>query len=192
MHYARYLRIHSFIIFKGLLFTPKKESSNELLLALQSTRKTTSFIPQESRPKDQTNINYLLVGVGGTISLFLLVLVIQFCKKRKSAGRKVASQRMTNENDARDKSANQAQHWNRKESYQSLQGNTSVQCFDRINTEYHEIDECLEKQNPLFHPCSCASGNDVSRLPTKSITCKRSTKHKCSHINDADDYLQPL
>lgn len=192
LHYTWYLRIHTFVFFKGTLFTSKKEISNELWLALQSTGKTTSFIPQQSRPKDQTNINYLLVGVGGAISLFLLILVMQLCKKHKSAGRKAASQRMINENDARDNSTNQAQNWNRKESYQILQGNKSVQCFDRINPEYHEIDECLEKQNPLFNPCSCASENDVSRLPTNSSTCKRSTKHKCSYINNSDDYLQPL
>lgn len=178
--------------FKGTLFTSKKASSYELLLALQSTGKATSLIPQQSRPKDQTNINYLLVGVGGAISLFLLILVMQLCKKHKSAGRKEASQQMTNENYANDKTTNQALNWNRKESYQILQGNKSVQYVDRMNPEYQEIDECLEKQNPFVHSCSCASGNDVSRLPTNSSTCKRSTKHKCSDINNADDYLQPL
>lgn len=141
---------------------------------------------------DQFNTNYLLVGVGGAISLFLLLLLIQFCKKHKSAERKVASQRMTNENDARDKSTNQAQNCIRKESYQILQGNQSIKCFDRINPEYHEIDECLEKQNPLFNPCSCASENDVTRLPTNSSSCKRSTKHKCSFMYNSDDYLQPM
>lgn len=192
LHFTRYLRIHTLIFFKGTLFTPKKDSSNELLLALQSTRKTTLFIPQQPRPKDQTNINHLLVCAGGNISLFLLILVMQLCKKHKSTGRKVASQRMTNQNDARDNSTNQAQNWNRKESYQILQRNESVQCFDRINPVYHEIDECLEKQNPLFHPCSCASENDVTRLATNSSNCKRSKEHKCSFKYNSDDYLHPM
>lgn len=182
----------TFIYFKGTLITPKKQNSNESLFASQSTGKITSFIPQQSEPKDQININYLLAGVGGAISLFLLILLMQLCKKHKPFGRKVASQRMANEDDARDNSTNQAQNWNKKESYQILQGNQCVQCFDRMNPEYDEIDECLEKQNPLFQPCSCASKNDVTRLPTNSSNCKRSTKHKCSFMYNSDDYLHPM
>lgn len=192
LHYTQYLCIHTFIFSKGTLITAKKQTSNEPLFASQSTGKITSFIPQQSGPKDQINLNYLLAGVGGAISLFLLILLMQLCKKHKPFGRKVASQRTANEDDARDKSTNQAQNWNRKESYQILQGNQSVQCFDRMNPEYHEIDECLETQNPLFHPCSCASENDVTRLATNSSNCKRSTEHKCSFKYNSDDYLHPM
>lgn len=176
----------------GTLNTSNREISNGQLHASTSTEKITSFSPQQSGSGDGIHINYLLAGVGAVMSLCLLILVIQLFKKHKSAGRKLASQRMANENDARDKSTNQSQNLNKKVSYQTLKGDTSVRCVDHMSPEYHEIDERLEKHNPFFHPCSCSSGNDVSRLTTNSSDWKQLQKNTCLDLNNSDAYLQPL
>lgn len=168
----------------------------------------TLSIPEQYGPRDKNNVNYSVVGVGGVISIFLFILVVQLCKKQKSAIRGSASLRIVNGNDTRDESGNKTQNWHRKKSYQIPKENKSIRCYDHINSEYQEIDECSEKKNEstflnasgcfemksnISHLFStCPSKKNVSRLPSNTSYCQQLPISTCSEIDHSDAYLQPL
>lgn len=194
---------------KGCLFSSRKavylttsEKGDELFYSsktyLQTTEKITLYFSKHSEPKDEININYLLVGVGGAISLFLFILIMQLCKKHTSTKRKSTNLRMDNGNHTTDESTNQTQNCNRKDSYQIPKVNKSLPFYDHMNSEYQEIDECLERKNafaffngqgrfekkhPLSCPSSsCASGNEDQRFPLKTSNSTQFTINTCLDV----------
>lgn len=198
------------LLFFGFVFLIEK--GDELFYSsktyLQTTEKITLYFSKHSEPKDEININYLLVGVGGAISLFLFILIMQLCKKHTSTKRKSTNLRMDNGNHTTDESTNQTQNCNRKDSYQIPNVNKSLPFYDHMNSEYQEIDECLERKNafaffngqgrfekkhPLSCPSSsCASGNEDQRFPLKTSNSTQFTINTCLDVVHSDAYLQPM
>lgn len=167
--------------------------------------KMTLSIPEQYGPRDKTNVNYLVVGVGGVISIVLFILVMQLYRKQKCSIRGSASLPIVNGNDTRNESRNKTQNWHRKRSYQIPEENKSSRCYDHINTEYQEIDEFSEKKNEstFLNASGCfeiesnffstyPSINNVSRLPSNTSCGQQLPINKCSEIDHSDAYLQPL
>lgn len=149
----------------------------------------TSLITEKPVKKNQIDNNYLTVSLGILISMLLLIIAIQLCKKSKSA-RKKPSKQKSNVNQICEEFCNDPQ--NRDEKYQKISSSQRFNNFYRnMDAVYSEIDESVE----LIHTAAFKNGESEFESDTIPLQLKDSSSLK--KINDgiipqsSDLYLLP-
>lgn len=101
----------------------------------------------KSNPTNELSLtNYLIVGVGAFIGVPLIVLVIQKCLKSKSAKRNVSKINTDDQDEAVDSTVKSHDADTKKYGGLYHYGNRE-HFYQQIDSDYQEIDHCVEKVN---------------------------------------------
>ncbi|XP_062585528.1 uncharacterized protein LOC134247203 isoform X2 [Saccostrea cucullata] len=109
-------------------------------------------IVTESPPLQITlNSNTILIGIGGLISLLLMVIILQRCLKSKSKKRKISrnSKRAERQSDTetyfnKSKISKLSSTQSGRENYHELRGSTNDITNEQLESHYQELDQCLD------------------------------------------------
>lgn len=115
-----------------------------------SVGRETHSILDQFMPKSEINGTYLLLGVGAVLTIFLFIIAIQLIKNSKFAKRNhLGSQSVSVTNKSVNATSNEFNHGNTKLYNRVQNENTSHHCYLHMNSEYHEIEECMESNGSL-------------------------------------------
>lgn len=108
--------------------------------------------------------NYLIVGVGVVISMFLFMILIQLCKNSRTAKRNKFTRQKRNTNEKPDESSHPRTYRENKEYKTISSSRNSSRLYRPMDIVYHEIDECMEMMpTPTFQ--NVASKLDCNTVP---------------------------
>lgn len=102
------------------------------------------FSKETSMQKREINTNYLLAGAGAVIFLLLFIIVIQTCRKSKSAKRKSLLQYKCNENQTGDETFKRPPNGSSENYLNITSSKQSNHVYQQMDHLYHEIDESME------------------------------------------------
>lgn len=191
-------------------YTTKATHSKDLNNSKFVTRSTnTSLITEKPLDKNQVDTNYLTVSLGIVISLLLFIIVIQLCKKSKSA-RKKTSQLKSSVNQMCEEFCYDSQN-REDENYKKISSSQRFSHFYRhMDAVYHEIDESVE----LIHTAAIKNGasefegdtippqlkdsaslkkiNDDIITQSNDFYLLPNTRRECEDTDNSDSYIQPV
>lgn len=159
------------IFFVGVVQTSKRgihETKNASEIYSTTSIKNVLIVTEDT--PGVLNSTYVLHGLGIAISLFLLLIVIQLCKKSKSTKRNRVTREAREETDSHNESQFQQQEENRR-SYMSIPESVkTIQVYRSLEAEYDEINE----QIPIHYPSSSNSSfnNENTNISFKQMPLK--------------------
>jgi hypothetical protein len=124
----------------------------------------------------EINSNYLIIGVGALLAVLLLVIIIQKCLKTNSTRGNVSSRKSNESNMPPDSSDADKKKYGKL--YQS--GNKD-HLYRRMESDYQEIDECLEMVNMIDKQ---VKSQDSSLHPETNDSY-------LSPVAGSDDFVEP-
>lgn len=171
----------------------------------------TLFITEKPVLNKEMNTNYLTVGVGVIIAMLFFIILKQFCKPSHYSNRKPFFHRKRNIDPMCDESSNRPHKSNEKE-YKFISSSQEMfPNYQQMNTVYHEIDECMEINEPSdylnaetdlggntdrfeFRNLTSVVKNDDINSQTSSLYLLPCTSAKSigSETDKSDLYLQPI
>lgn len=109
-----------------------------------------AFIPEQSVPKSAVNGMHLLLGFGTLLTIFLFIIAIQLIKNSKFAKKNhLGNQNLSVTNKSVNATSNELNH-GKTILYSRVQNeNKPPHCYLHMNSEYHEIEECMESNGTL-------------------------------------------
>ncbi|XP_056015038.1 uncharacterized protein LOC125676219 isoform X1 [Ostrea edulis] len=138
-----------------------------------------------SNPENgQFNSNYLIVGVGGFISVLLLVMIIQKCLKSKSAQRNISKRKVEDYNAPVDSIVKSRDTDKKKYGGLYHYGNKD-HFYQQMESDYQEIDQCLEMAN-------MTPGGRKPPGTEESSSSSEPNDSYLSPIAGSDTYVEPV
>lgn len=176
-----------------------------------STQATTMINAEEPKPKGESNVKYIIVGLGVIIAMFLFVVCLQLytCKRSKSAKSKPFKRKKCEEKGTTGESADDSQHEVEEASNTIRPAGNKSNVRPNMDPNYEDVDEGIE----LSHlPVFCSGSKEYKRLhilsnsrssysPLASENCVHcqqlnnptvQSSRRLSAENSSDFYLQPV
>lgn len=130
--------------------TEYKELIYDSITKSVSVGRETHFIPEQSVPKSEINGMYLLLGFGTLLTIFLFIIAIQLIKNSKFAKRNhLGNQNLSVTNKSVNATLNELNHENTILYSRVENEDKPPHCYLHMNSEYHEIEECMESNGTL-------------------------------------------
>lgn len=120
------------------------ESTSTISLLSITNTEEQIFNNETPMQKREINTYYLLAGAGAVIFMLLFIIVIQTCRKSKSAKRKSSLQYKCNENQTGDETFKQPPHGSSENYLNITSSKQSNHVYQHMDHLYQEIDESME------------------------------------------------
>lgn len=156
--------------------TEYKELIYDYITKSVSVEQETHFIP-ESVPKSEINGMYLLLGFGTLLTIFLFIIAIQLIKNSKFAKRNnLGSQNLSVTNKSVNATSNELNHGNTILYSRVENEDKPPHCYLHMNSEYHEIEECMESNGTLPF-VSASHGFRGQTIPLQQLPTSELKRH---------------
>lgn len=170
------------------------------------------LIPEQTKPREELNKQYIFFGGGTIIAMFIIVIVLQMytCKRSKSAKIKTLSQKKCEETDMSEELVDDEHHRN-------IQSETTMPTVrnknkenQKVESDYCDVDEFLDFENNPSGVSNISTGYEQPQTmqnptfsyspltPRSSFHFQRLNDHFVEPINDqckennSNLYLQPI
>lgn len=137
---------------------------------------------------------YILIGLGAIISLFLLIIIIQLCKKSKSSKKKKITGYTCDDSVLHVEPSFQSNRGTYNAVYEGIKTNQSYQS---LSVEYIEINEQLETREPNNlsadgRPVTLTRNVPLLRHSTNEVFVEQMTEESLLTSDTSDPYLIPV
>lgn len=170
------------------------------------------LIPEQKKPREELNKQYLFFGGGTIIAMFIIVIVLQIytCKRSKSAKIKTFSQKKWEETDMSEELVDVEHHINIQSETTMPTVKNKNQETQKAESDYCDVDEFLEFEDNPSGVSNISTGYEQPQTmqnppfsyspltPRSSFHFQRLNDHFVDPINDKCEennsnlYLQPI